>query len=133
MRPRVLRIGRCQNPSTLSHFDLTPEQRREFEWLRNDLARAFGESFVASGQIDPRGKSQEAIDMEVASALAQLVSSPEFNVTITIDHTTSILDEARRHRARGREEFTLVFCHVVRALAQLVCRPIRAAKRPHGN
>lgn len=75
----------------------------EFERVGRAILVAFLKALVASGAIDPKGKTHEELLKESKHYLK------DFEFTHTIDHTPTILNSARQYAKKGEKEYACLF------------------------
>lgn len=70
--------------------------------LADTLVRSFAQGLIEAGTIDPRGKSTDDLHKEVFKYLDELSTNTNVRLFKIIDHTPTILSEARKY-ARIKE------------------------------
>lgn len=72
--------------------------------------KAWGADLVESGEIDPKGLTQEEFDIAIRNNIRETFKlNPDHKFMIRIDHKASLLNQARDFHKDGKYEFSIVF------------------------
>jgi hypothetical protein len=95
---------------TRQHRKLTERQLAKLEArVTKGLLRSVAETFIATGEIDPSGKSEAELELAVVLALADVFTKQKGGMDWVIDHRSSLLQQGREFARRGKAELAIVF------------------------
>ena len=86
---------------------LTDRQLAKLEArLKREIIQATFTTFVATGQVDPQGKSEEELETELLTLLRAVVKGGGFRSVV--DHRTSLLAQARDFAKKDDSELAIL-------------------------
>jgi hypothetical protein len=77
--------------------------------LADTLIRSFAQGLIEAGTIDPRGKSTDDLHKEVFKYLDELLTNPNVRLFQIIDHTPTLLTEARKYARIEEHHISCLF------------------------
>ena len=82
--------------------------QREIE-LGELLVRSIAEGLILDGVVDPRGKSDIQLQREVLGHVKRFVDNPRVGLIAAVDHTSTILKQARTYALSNDYELSCLF------------------------
>jgi hypothetical protein len=86
---------------------LSPKERRAYQRLQRVVTGAVVEQAIRVGDIDPQGKSDSELRDEVIAYLRAEFSHGK-RVEVVIDHTSTLLRQARQAHKAGDDEIAVI-------------------------
>lgn len=81
----------------------------DIDKLGRSLVRSIAQELIAIGEIDPRGKSDEELHVEIINYLDTVVRKRNIIFGHILDHTLSIISEARKFARDEQYEMACLF------------------------
>jgi hypothetical protein len=79
------------------------------EYSTESLLRALAASFVADGDIDPAGMTQDEFFDAVSTQVNDFLALPDSALEVTFDHQSNLLEKARAFADQSETDFAIIF------------------------